>query len=87
MDRKKRYGFTLYGKHVELTIASLEKSLEGVEPREVRKYSVIINRRSYPVKQVVSVALGIAVGEFSAQDAIRILKKMGYTIRVTQTEA
>ena len=72
--------FTLYGKQCRLTREQVESSVAGGEPGPIDKYSVKIGRRSFPIKQVFALALGIPPAEFTSQQAYGILRRLGLQI-------
>jgi 5-methylcytosine-specific restriction enzyme B len=72
--------FTLYGKQRRLTREQVESCMVGREPEPIDKYFVKINRRSYPIKQVFALALGIPPAEFTSQQAYGILRRLGFQI-------
>jgi hypothetical protein len=72
--------FTLNGKHYRLTPDAVERSVDGWQPSRIQKYSVKIGRRSFPIKQVIGLAIGQRPIEFTAQDAYRILRRLGFQI-------
>lgn len=72
--------FILRGNSYNLQQVDIAKSVKGKEPGPIRLYSVTLNSRQYPIKQVVSLATGVSVAEFTAHDAFRILKKLGFEI-------
>jgi 5-methylcytosine-specific restriction protein B len=72
--------FTLYGKQCHLTREQVESSVAGWEPGPIDKYFVKIARRSFPIKQVFALALGIPPAEFTSQQAYGILRRLGFQI-------
>jgi hypothetical protein len=72
--------FTLNGRLYRLTRKAVVRSVEGWEPSRIHKYSVRIGRRSFPIKQVLGLAIDTRPIEFTAQDAYRILRRLAFEI-------
>ena len=73
--------FKLSGKSFNLDKDGVLTKTNGLEPGPIRKYTIEMHGKDYPIKQVVSHSTGLSVAEFTAHDAYRILKKMGFTIK------
>ncbi|MFF5919269.1 SCO5918 family protein [Streptomyces flavochromogenes] len=65
----------------DLTKSGVLDSMKGVKPEEVVGESVIIGRRTYPVKQVGQVITRQDRRDFSAGEVIRAMTKLGFTCR------
>ncbi|WP_055598348.1 SCO5918 family protein [Streptomyces aureus] len=65
----------------ELTKSGVLDSMKGVKPEEVVGESVIIGRRTYPVKQVGQVITRQDRRDFSADEVFRAMTKLGFTCR------
>jgi hypothetical protein len=74
--------FILRGQVLNLEKEDIAKAVRGSTPGVVRKYGVTLNGREYPIKQAVGAATGLPNAEFTAHDAYRILKKLGYDIKI-----
>jgi hypothetical protein len=74
--------FTLGGKKVFLTKKDVETSVRNVLPDPVKKYSVRIGDRQYPIKQVISLAAGVPSVAFISTDAYRLLTRLGFDVKV-----
>jgi hypothetical protein len=61
-----------------LRASTVEHDLLAVLPEPVRDHFVVINRRRYPPKQVVSVITGLDRAEFTSHHARRILTGLGF---------
>jgi hypothetical protein len=70
--------FVVGRSRVRVSRAVFEERLIGVEPERVRKYSVDIGGRRFPVKQAVGVGLGVIRAGFQTQEAISVLRRLGY---------
>lgn len=65
----------------DLTKSGVLESMKGVKPEEVSGESVIIGRRTYPVKQVGQVITGQDRRDFSAGEVVRAMLRLGFTCR------
>lgn len=72
--------FVLRGNSYDLQQADISRAVKGIEPGPIRLYAITLDDRQFPIKQVVSLATGVSVAEFTAHDAFRILKKLGFEI-------
>ena len=78
----KKLQFTHKAKRYELTKEDFERAVRNVPPARVQKYSVKINRKVYPTRQVVALGTGRPSIEFTSAAAYRILQKYGFEIDV-----
>jgi len=74
--------FILRGQVLNLEKDDVTKAVRGASPGAIRKYGVKLNGKEYPIKQVVGAVTGLPSAEFTAHDAYRILKKLGFDIEV-----
>ncbi|MEW1889983.1 SCO5918 family protein [Streptomyces sp. IBSBF 3010] len=65
----------------ELTKSGVLDSMKGVKPEEIVGDSVTIGRRAYPVKQVGEVVTRQDRRDFSADEVLRAMTKLGFTCR------
>ncbi|MFJ6088087.1 SCO5918 family protein [Streptomyces sp. NPDC092369] len=65
----------------ELTKSGVLESMKGIKPEQVMAESVIIGRRHYPVKQVGQVITRQDRRDFSADEVVRAMTKLGFTCR------
>ncbi|MEU4730016.1 MULTISPECIES: SCO5918 family protein [unclassified Streptomyces] len=65
----------------DLTKSGVLESMKGVKPEQVTGESVIIGRRTYPVKQVGQVITRQDRRDFSAGEVIRAMTQLGFTCR------
>ncbi|MFE5125172.1 SCO5918 family protein [Streptomyces sp. NPDC056669] len=63
----------------ELTKSGVLESMKGIKPEEVIGESVIIGRRTYPVKQVGQVITRQDRRDFSAGEVLRAMTQLGFT--------
>lgn len=68
----------------DLVKSEVEQSMKGVKPEAVTGDSVTVGRRTYPAKQVGEVITGQDRRDFSSEEVIRALTRLGFTCnRVT----
>lgn len=72
--------FILRGKAFTLERKDIENAVKGEEPGPIRKYAVSVNGKEWPIKQVVGLATKYQSADFTAHDAYRVLRKIGYGI-------
>ncbi|MGX1855452.1 SCO5918 family protein [Streptomyces sp. NBC_01456] len=65
----------------DLTKSGVLESMKGVKPEQVSGESVIIGRRTYPVKQVGQVVTRQDRRDFSAGEVLRAMTQLGFTCR------
>ncbi|WP_030023840.1 SCO5918 family protein [Streptomyces monomycini] len=63
----------------DLTKSGVLESMKGVKPEQVDGESVIIGRRTYPVKQVGQVITRQDRRDFSAGEVVRAMTRLGFT--------
>ncbi|NEB00363.1 SCO5918 family protein [Streptomyces sp. SID13726] len=63
----------------DLTMAEVEKSMEGVEPEAATGSCVTVGGRVYPVKQVGQVITRQDRRDFTANEVSRALTRLGFT--------
>ena len=76
--------FVISGHSYEINREDILEKTRGVPPKQFdgrNRYYVELNGSKYPIKQLIHLATGLSyTGPFGAQDAFRILKKIGFTI-------
>ncbi|MFF3215328.1 SCO5918 family protein [Streptomyces sp. NPDC002886] len=65
----------------DLTKTGVLESMKGIKPEQVLGESVIIGRRTYPVKQVGQVLTRQDRRDFSAGEVLRAMTRLGFTCR------
>ncbi|QNE74813.1 hypothetical protein F0344_09490 [Streptomyces finlayi] len=65
----------------DLTRSGVLESMNGIKPERVSGESVIIGRRTYPVKQVGQVVTRQDRRDFSAGEVLRAMAQLGFTCR------
>ncbi|MDX3763258.1 SCO5918 family protein [Streptomyces sp. AK02-04a] len=63
----------------DLTKSGVLESMKGVKPEQVIGESVIIGRRTYPIKQVGQVITRQDRRDFSAGEVLRAMTQLGFT--------
>ncbi|ARZ71867.1 SCO5918 family protein [Streptomyces sp. HU2014] len=71
----------------DLVKSEVERSMKGVKPEPVTGESVIIGRRTYPVKQVGEVITRQDRRDFTAAEVTRALTRLGFTCRAVPVAA
>ncbi|GEM_PF-3514317 len=82
MNQPHGFQVTNRGRTFYLFRTKVEKSLQNVAPHRVTKYGLALHGREYPVRQVIAIATGTPVIEWSTTNAYRILQKLGFKIHV-----
>ena len=72
---------TIAGYSFNLIPSEVERALSGIDPEPVQGESVLIGRRTYPVKQVGAVITHQDRRDFTAAEVSRALRKLGFTCR------
>lgn len=65
----------------DLTKSGVLESMKGIKPELVTGESVIIGRRTYPVKQVGQVITRQDRRDFTVDEVLRAMTKLGFTCR------
>jgi hypothetical protein len=65
----------------DLTKSGVLESMKGVRPEQVFAESVIIGRRTYPVKQVGQVVTHQDRRDFTIGEVLRAMTQLGFTCR------
>ena len=74
--------FILRGRTFDMEPKDVTNAVKGKEPEKVQKYAVTIGGKEFPIKQVVRLATKLDSAEFTAHDAYRVLRKIGFGITV-----
>jgi hypothetical protein len=64
--------------HFELRRDQVEQRMQDVQPEPIASHYVVIDRRRYPPKQVVSAITGVDRADFTSHHARRILTGLGF---------
>lgn len=72
--------FTLRGKTFEKERDDFVKLAKTIEAGRIQKYSVVVNGKRYPIRQMVSEVTGLPAIAITSQDAYRIMTKVGFTV-------
>ncbi|MFC8230251.1 SCO5918 family protein [Streptomyces sp. NPDC057287] len=65
----------------DLTRSGVLEAMKGIKPEHASGESVIIGRRTYPVKQVGQVITRQDRRDFSAGEVVRAMTQLGFTCR------
>lgn len=82
--------FTLRGESLSITQADVIRVTQDASPAPVdgrNKYFVSLHGRNYPIKQVLRLLSGLPSASFTAQDAYRILARVGFDVFEDPTRA
>jgi hypothetical protein len=71
----------------DLTRSGVLESMKGVKPEQVIGASVIIGRRTYPIKQVGQIITRQDRRDFSAGEVLRAMMRLGFTCPGLQRDA
>ena len=63
----------------DLVKSEVEQSMKGIKPETVTGDSVTVGRRTYPAKQVGEVITRQDRRDFSSEEVIRALTRLGFT--------
>lgn len=75
--------FTLRGASFSITSADILGATSEISPNPVdgrNKYFVELHGRRFPIKQVLQLVSGLPLAGFTAQDAHRVLSRLGFEI-------
>lgn len=72
------YTFTIGGEEFSLSADEVERKLKGVEPEQIQQVYVEVSGKKYPVKQALGVSAGMIRSSFTTQNAVRVLRKLGF---------
>lgn len=79
--------FKIRANNYEINRSTIIEATKGVIPNPTdgrHKHYVEINGREYPIKQPIHLVTGLPYIAFTAQDAYRILTKVGFTVHELQ---
>ena len=82
--------FTLRGAALSITSADILRATRDVSPTAIdgrNKYFLEVHGRRFPIKQVLRLVTGLPSIGFTAQDAHRILTRLGFDISEDQVRA
>ena len=63
----------------DLTMSEVEQTMSGIQPEPITGESIRIGGRGYPVKQVGAVITRQDRRDFSADEVIRAMRRLGFT--------
>jgi antitoxin HicB len=79
--------FIIGGQSHEITREAILEHSRGAAPKQFdgrSRYYVELYGQKYPIKQLIHLATGLKNISFHAQDAFRILKKLGFAVHQIQ---
>ena len=71
---------TIRGKKYDITSKKVLLALQNSDPQRIATYSVEIDGKRYPIKQILAKTLKISPMEFSSMRAYQILQDLGFKI-------
>lgn len=78
--------FIISNESFEINREDIMNATKGTDPKGFdgrNRYYVVLHGLKYPIKQPIHLVTGLPyTGRFGAQDAYRILKKLGYSIKL-----
>ena len=72
--------FILRGSTFEFEPKDVHNAVKGKEPEKIQKYAIKLGSKEFPIKQVVRLLTKLDSAEFTAHDAYRVLRKIGFGI-------
>lgn len=72
--------FTLRGKTFEKRKDDFVRATKGLEPGRVKKYSMVVGGKRYPIRQVLAAVTKLPAIAITSQDAYRVLEKFGFAV-------
>lgn len=79
MTDDKVQSFVLNGKRLNLSRFQALEAVKNQIPRRIDKYKVEIDGVEFPPKQVLELLTGLEPMNFTTMDALRVLKKLGFS--------
>jgi hypothetical protein len=74
---------------VELSKERVVEVLKGLQPEPFRgraRYYVELDSKKYPVKQVMAAVTGLSKESFSTEQAVKVLKALGFEVKDLRKE-
>jgi hypothetical protein len=81
--------FVIGKRRVELSKEKVMEVLKGLEPEPLRgraRYYVELDGKKYPVKHVMVAVTGLSKESFSTEQAVKILKALGFEVKDLRKE-
>jgi len=81
--------FTIGKRKVELSKERVVEVLKGLQPEPFRgraRYYVELDGRKYPVKQVMVAVTGLSKESFSTEQAVKVLRALGFEVKDLRKE-
>jgi 5-methylcytosine-specific restriction protein B len=74
------YTFTIGGEEFSLSADDVERKLKGVTPEPIQQVYVEVSGKKFPVKQALGVSASMIRSSFTTQNAVRVLRKLGFKL-------
>jgi hypothetical protein len=81
--------FTMGKRRVELTKEKVVEALKGLRPEPLRgraRYYIELDNKKYSVKQVMAAVTGLSKESFSTEQAVKVLKALGFEVKDLRKE-
>jgi len=81
--------FVIGKREVELTKERVVEVFKGLEPEPLigrARYYVELDGKKYPVKQVMVAVTGLSKESFSTEQAVKVLKALGFEVKDLRKE-
>jgi 5-methylcytosine-specific restriction protein B len=81
--------FVIGKRKVELTKEKVVEVLKGLQPEPLRgkaRYYVELDGKKYPVKQVVAAVTGLSKESFATEQAVKLLRALGFEVKDLRKE-
>ena len=73
--------FTVSGHKIVLDKDTVENKLATMKAQPINLVYVRVGGRKFPVKQAFAEATGLIKSQFTTQDAVRVLDRVGFTAK------
>lgn len=77
---EKELSRTIAGRPFRFSAPRVVRALRGVTPEPVHSHYVVVGRRRYPPKQVISELTGLDRADFTSHQARRTLMRLGFVV-------
>ena len=71
--------FTVSGREFDLDRKSVEYKLATIKAEPIDLVYVRVGKKNFPVKQALAEVSGLIKSQFTTQDAVRVLGRVGFT--------
>lgn len=70
--------FKVAGREFTLDKEDVQSKLATIKPQPIDLVYVKVGKKSFPVKQALAEATGLIKSQFTTQDAVRVLGRIGF---------